>query len=353
MIAADGGHPYPHTKGSGPEHPRTTNMKVIDGLQALEPPLARSVLTIGNFDGVHRAHQQILAQAGLFAANTGGPVVVLTLEPHPLTVVAPDRAPRRLSTPEEKLRCLAAAGVDLAVVARSEPELLGLEAEVFIRRVIWDRFHPTHVVEGPSFGFGRGRRGTPQMLERAGVEFGFEVHILGSVTLELTEGETLLVSSSLIRKLLEDGDVRRAALCLGRPYALSGEVVHGDGRGATIGFPTANVAVADQLIPADGVYAGRTIVDDHPFLSGISIGHTPTFGGTQRQIETHLLGFDGWLYGRRVRVEFERHLRLQRKFPSAAALAEQVTADIAEVRRCLQDAPADTTTVEEQRHDAG
>ncbi|UCC31470.1 MAG: hypothetical protein JSU86_04180, partial [Phycisphaerales bacterium] len=138
-------------------------MRVLHGLEALDPPLAQSVLTIGNFDGVHLAHQQILAQTGLTAANTGGPVVVLTFEPHPLTVVAPSKAPRLLTLPDEKLRHLAEAGTDITVVARSEPALLGLTAEQFVEQVIVRRFHPTHIVEGPSFGFGRGRKGTPEL----------------------------------------------------------------------------------------------------------------------------------------------------------------------------------------------
>ena len=140
-------------------------MKVYDGLEAVDPPLPHSVLTVGNYDGVHRAHQQLLAQAGLFAANTGGPVVVQTFEPHPLSVVGPKKSPARLSLPEQKLKYLAEAGADIVVVARSEPSLLGLEAERYVREVIVERFHPTHIVEGPSFGFGRGRKGTPEMLK--------------------------------------------------------------------------------------------------------------------------------------------------------------------------------------------
>lgn len=308
------------------------HVKVIHGLEHVEPSLTRSVLTVGNFDGVHRAHQQLLAQAGLFAANTGGPVVVLTFEPHPLTIVTPAKAPPRLSLPDEKLRCLAQAGAQIIVVARSEPALLGMDAERFVKEVLMDRFHPTHIVEGPSFGFGRGRKGTPDLLRNVAAGFGCEVHIVGPVTVQVDDGETLMVSSSLIRSLLGGGRVRHAALCLGRSYVLIGRVVHGDGRGRRIGIPTANVEIVDQLVPGEGVYAGRAIIDEKVYWSAISIGRTPTFGGGKQQVEAHLLGFDGDLYGQPIRIEFERWLRGQKKFESAEALVDQVSRDIEAVR---------------------
>ncbi len=307
-------------------------MKVIGSLEALDPPLEQSVLTIGNFDGVHRAHQQLLAQAGLFAANTGGPVVVLTFEPHPLSIVTPSKAPKLLSTPGEKLRCLARSGADITVVARSEPGLLSLEPQAFIEEVIWERFHPTHVVEGPSFGFGRSRRGTPELLSRVARRLGCEVHIVEPVTVQIEQGETLLVSSSLIRRLLAEGKVRRAGLCLGRSYTLIGQVAEGAGRGRTLGFPTANLAGIQQLIPADAVYAGRAVVPGGTYPCAISIGSAPTFGGQERQVEAHLLDFTGDLCGKTIRIEFTRRLREQKKFESPEALARQLGEDVEAVR---------------------
>jgi riboflavin kinase/FMN adenylyltransferase len=307
-------------------------VKVLRGLSALDPPLARSVLTIGNFDGVHLGHQQLLAQAGLLAANADDPVVVLTFEPHPLTIVAPHKAPPRLTTAEEKSRLLLAAGADLVVEAVSERELLGLEPERFVEEVILAKFHPSHIVEGPSFGFGKARRGTPELLQQLGRRHGFEVHILQPVSLEVDRGETVLVSSSLVRRLVAEGKVHRAALCLGRPYAVSGEVVRGHQRGRSIGFPTANVAVADVLIPGDGVYSARAIVDGAAHPAAVSIGVTPTFGDGRRQVEAYLLDFAGDLYGRTMRLEFSRFLRGQEKFASVDALKAQLAADVAAVR---------------------
>jgi len=307
-------------------------VKVYLGLEQVEPPIERAVLTIGNFDGVHRAHQQLLAQAGLHAANTGGPVVVLTFEPHPLNVVAPHKAPKRLSLPEEKLRCLAEAGADVTVVAHSDRALLGLEADRFVEEVIRRKFNPTHIVEGPSFGFGRGRKGTAESLKQLAAAFGCEVHIVEPVTLQVEEGETLLVSSSLIRGLIADGKLRRAALCLGRSYALIGEVVKGERRGKTLGFPTINLQVSDQLVPGDGVYAGYAMVGGVRYSAAISIGTKPTFGGTNSTIEAYLLEFDRDVYGEIVRLEFDRRLRTQRKFSSTEELIGQLKCDVEAAR---------------------
>ncbi len=307
-------------------------MKVLHGLDTLEQPLRQSVLTVGNFDGFHRAHRKLLAQALSYAATDGGPVVVLTFEPHPLTVVAPAKAPQRLSTAEDKIRLLGDAGAEIIVVARSEPKLLGLTAEQFVEDVLIHRFHPTHIVEGPSFGFGRGRKGTPELLTRVASRLGAKVEIVEPVTTTLEDGKDVMVSSSLIRKLLTEGRVGEASLCLGRPYALIGTVVEGDGRGRTIGFPTANVGDLNQLVPGDGVYAGRAHVGDQTYAAAISIGSAPTFGGTKRQLEAHLLDFDGDIYGQAIRVEFQRRLRPQCTFDSPSDLIGQLRRDVEAVR---------------------
>ena len=307
-------------------------MRVIHGLDAVTPPLARSVLTIGNFDGVHRAHQQLLAEARGFALQDAAPVAVLTFEPHPLTVVAPQRAPSRLTTVDEKLRLLAENGTDVCVVARSEPALLNIEPERFVDELLWATFHPARIVEGPSFGFGRRRRGDATLLRERAARHGCAVHIVEPVSVEVEPGESLLVSSSLIRRLIAEGDVHRAALCLGRPHALIGEVVRGDGRGRTIGFPTANIEAPEQLLPGDGVYDGRATVDRRSFACAVSIGSTPTFDGRQRRVEAHLLDCSGDLYGATLRVEFLRFLRAQQRFDSPASLIEQLRRDVGAVR---------------------
>lgn len=332
-------------------------MKVYHGLDSPELRLPHCALTIGNFDGVHRGHQQIIAQAGLFAANTGGPTAVVTFEPHPLTVVAPDRAPPRLTPQDEKLDCLAAAGADVTVVCLADRALLSLTAEAFVARLV-ERLHPTHIVEGASFGFGRGRSGNPDTLRSLGEQHGFEVFIVDPVRLQLDGGTTLEVSSSMIRKLIAEGRVHRAALCLGRPYALLGRVASGRGRGASLGYPTANLEVSEQLVPQDGVYSGfARLIDEgagqgRDWPAAVSIGTAPTFENEpERKIEAFLLDADLDLYGRRMRLAFGQWLRGQEKFDSVEALSAQIARDVEAVRRYAarraaisEDQPADSDT---------
>jgi len=313
-------------------------MNVVRGLDSRTHADARSVLTIGNFDGVHRGHQQLLAQGCLLAARTGQPLVVLTFEPHPLSVVAPAEAPTRLMTLEDKLAHLAALGADLTVVAESNRTLLGMDAESFVRDVVVDRFRPSHVVEGASFGFGRGRHGNVDLLRTLGQRHGFDLCVVGPIALQIEEGETVLVSSSLIRRLIEQGRVHQAALCLGRPYRLTGTVVPGHHRGRALGYPTANLAVDDVLIPRDGVYSGLATVEDLSVPSAISIGTAPTFGEGPRQIEAYLLDFEGNVYGQRMRLDLFRWLRPQETYSTPEELTEQMHRDVAEVRSHAHDA---------------
>ena len=306
-------------------------MKVIHGLESADLVFDRTVLSIGNFDGVHRGHQQLLAQGGLFAADSGVPLVVLTFEPHPLTIVRPDQAPEQLTRLSEKLPLLATAGADVTVVAESTTELLTLEAERFIDMVV-DRFRPLRIVEGSTFGFGRRRRGTPEMLRSLGQSLGFDVCIIEPVSLQIDGEQQVPISSFLVRRLLYEGKVHHAALCLGRPYTLCGRVVSGAGRGAGMGFPTANIGAIEQLIPADGVYAGMATVAGRPYAAGISIGTNPTFDGSTRQVEAHLLDFSGDIREQPVAVQFRSWIREQRKFDSTEQLAEQIASDMETVR---------------------
>jgi riboflavin kinase/FMN adenylyltransferase len=316
-----------------------------------DPALSGCAVTIGNFDGVHRGHQQIIAQTGLLAANTGGPTVVVTFEPHPLSVLRLNHAPPRLTPLNEKLACLADAGADVTVVVPADRELLSLTPEAFIDRVV-TLLKPANFIEGASFGFGRGRSGTVETLRNLGARRGYEVFVVDSVKLQLDPGETVEVSSSLIRRQIAEGRVHRAALCLGRLYTLIGRVVEGRRRGATLGFPTANLDVGDQLVPADGVYAGFALLPSgssspsSEFLrapAAISIGTTPTFTDADKppesKIEAYLLDTDIDLYGENLRVEVGQWLRPQEKFDSAEALRIQISHDVEAVRRYTADAP--------------
>lgn len=306
--------------------------KSIIGLERVPHTLRSCVLTVGNFDGVHLGHQQILREALALASDSGGRVVVLTFEPHPLAIVAPDRAPPRLMTQEQRTACLLAAGADAVVVARSDSALLSMEPADFVRQIIAEKFAPTHVVEGWSFGFGKGRQGNPQLLEKLGLLCGFRTEIVEPIELQIA-GESVPVTSSLIRRLLVNGEVEKARECLGRPYTLTGEIRPGQGRGRSLGYPTANLAEVRQLMPAPGVYAGTAEVQGQTLAAALSIGSTPTFGGEGLQIEAHLLDCSRDLYGQQMTLGFVQYLRKQRRFDSAAELVRQIQKDVESVRR--------------------
>ena len=293
-------------------------------------------MTIGNFDGVHRGHQQIIATARRLAHETAGPVVVLTFQPHPAAIIAPDRAPPPLCSLPQKLSYLEEAGADVVVVAESNRRLLGLGPEAFIREIVVGRCHAAHVVEGHNFGFGAGRQGDVTTLRECGARLDFAVHVVEPVRQETTPGVQEQVSSSLIRELLRNGRVELAAEALGRPYELEGRVVAGVGRGRKLGFPTANIEVVEQLIPGDGVYAGATEVGGEWYFAAISIGATPTFDSQVRRVEIHLLDFAGDLYDRPLSVRMYARIREQRKFGSPQELVRQIQADVEQVRQCGQ-----------------
>ncbi|NOX59882.1 MAG: bifunctional riboflavin kinase/FAD synthetase [Planctomycetes bacterium] len=293
---------------------------------------SRCVLTIGNFDGVHVGHQRILATARKKATERKVPLAVLTFEPHPLAILHPNHPPERISTPERKLKLLEKYDADVAVVAQSCPSLLQIEAETFIETVIVARFRPTAIVEGHNFGFGKGRRGNGETLQEFASRWDYEVEIVEPVMQVQDDGAEVRVSSSLVRKLLNQGNAQAATKALGRPFELTGTVVEGSKRGREIGFPTANLLIEHQLVPAEGVYAGSTEVDGEHRACAISIGTTPTFDGQTRQVEAHLLDFSGDLYGRVLHLRFNRRVREQIKFDSIEALISQIQTDVNKIR---------------------
>ena len=229
---------------------------------------------------------------------------------------------------EQLLQC----GVNHVVIAESRPALLQIEAEAFIESVIVARFRPIAIVEGFNFGFGKGRRGSGDTLKQFASQWDYEVELVEPFNQTLNDGHETRTSSSLIRRLISEGKVREAADGLGRHFALEGPVVEGSKRGRQIGFPTANLAIADQIIPADGVYAGSVMIDGATKRCAISIGSTPTFDGQIQQVEAHVLDYDGDLYGRTLKLEFIEHVREQTKFSSIEALVGQITADVDFVR---------------------
>ncbi|MFI5378741.1 MAG: bifunctional riboflavin kinase/FMN adenylyltransferase [Tepidisphaerales bacterium] len=303
-------------------------MQLLFGIQGLRQLPPAAVVSIGNFDGVHWGHRSIVAMVQRLAGEAPGrAVAAVTFEPHPVTVLRPEAAPPRLTPVGVKRELLAALGIQFLVELPPEPAVLNLSAEDFWR-ILRDEVRPSHIVEGDSFNFGKGRGGNVRQLQKWAVGSGIGVHIGTAAEVGLLDMQRVPVSSSLVRFLLAHGRVRDAAICLGRAYELRGPVIVGHQRGRTIGIPTANLDCSAQLVPADGVYVGRCRVDGRVWPAAVSIGPMPTFGDNRRQVEAHLVGYEGDLYGREIGVELVDWLREQRKFDGVESLKTQLGRDI-------------------------
>ncbi len=291
----------------------------------------RCAVSIGVFDGVHLGHQALLAVLRAEAARLGVRDVVLTFDRHPRALLAPEREPRYLTTLDQKVDLLQSTGVQNVVVAKFDHALADLTAEEFVDRVLIDRLHCAVVVVGSNFKFGKHRSGDIKALRQIGDARGLRV-----IGVEPTVFQGAPVSSTRVRHTIERGEVDTAALLLGRPFTMFGEVVTGLGLGRQLGYPTANVDVADrQIVPPDGVYAVEAIVDGRCYAAACSIGHRPTIDGTEHAIEVLIDDFLGDIYGTRLGVVFRRKLRDQQKFESLASLIAQIGVDIAEARRIV------------------
>jgi riboflavin kinase/FMN adenylyltransferase len=292
-----------------------------------------TAVTVGNFDGVHRGHQALAALTVARAREAGEKAVVLTFEPHPARLLAPARAPATLTTLAQKEELLAGLGIDRLAVLAFDAEVAALSPREFARDVLAGSLGARHVVVGESFRFGRGREGDASGLAALGAGLGFSVRILAPV---LERGEP--VSSSRVRERIARGDVRAARDLLGRPYFLDAVVVRGDGRGRTIGVPTANLRTENEVLPARGVYAGRCRVPGSGSrLAVVNVGERPTFGGGGTTVEAHLVDFEGDLYGARVRLELHERLRDEERFADARALVGRIRQDVARARDLLPD----------------
>ena len=297
-------------------------MIVWNGIEAVPAGTGTVVASIGNFDGLHLGHRSILDSAVRDARRRRLPLLVLTFDPHPLSVVAPGRNPSLLLTRRQKLDALEAAGVDVVLVLAFDADLAAHDAEEFFAGYLADRVRFSAVHVGRNFRFGRGRDGDLAALEHIGSTRGFDVIGVPDVTVD---GET--VSSTAIRSALRDGEVERARRFLGRPYSVTGRVVPGDGRGRLLTFPTANVDVENETVPRRGVYVTETIARAARWPSVTNLGVRPTFGASRPTVETHLLDFDEGLYGERIEVCFHARLRDERRFAGPAELADQIGRD--------------------------
>ncbi len=302
-------------------------MHVLHGLAALHNLPPANALSVGNFDGVHRGHRKIID----FLKRAADSVVVVTFEPHPVSILRPDLAPPRLTPPGRKRELLEEVGVTHVVELPAEPAVLGLSAEAFWQ-TLRDAARPALWAEGHDFRFGKGAKGNVAKLREWAGDSGVRVEVVEPATVTLPGLHVVHASSSLARWLLAHGRVADAAAVLGRPYELAGEVVDGEKRGRTIGFPTANVRVTDHLVPADGVYAASATVDGTDHAVALSIGTNPTFDGPARTVEAFLLDFDGDLYGQTLTLRLHRWQRGQIKYRGVDPLVEQLHRDVAAVR---------------------
>lgn len=286
--------------------------------------------TIGNFDGLHLGQRAIIDRVVARARELGVPAVVITFDPHPLVILRPDQAPVRLTTPEQKEKLLAEAGVDVVLILRFTPEFARVPARQFVRELLHERLDLREVYVGRSFVFGHGREGDLELLQEMGKELGFQAFGVEEV---VWAGER--ISSTRIRRSIGEGKVEDAAVMLGRPYSISGKIARGDRMGQRLGWPTINLMPEHKLVPLDGVYAGRVFFPSFPatFDCVTNIGTRPTvYENYQRVVESHVLDFKADVYGKRVEVSFYKRLREERIFPTVMDLSAQIARDVEATR---------------------
>ncbi len=309
-------------------------MKTFIGTEEIAPITPYPVVAIGNFDGLHLGHRAVLMQTVARAKKKNGTAVVLTFKPHPSHVLSP-KQPTLLLTPfEEKIRLLESCGVQTVLCVEFSKEFAHQTPTQFAQNLLSEKIGCKEVLVGEAFAFGKNRSGSVADLTRFGREFGFEVLVQEPILFDRVR-----ISSSRIRTLLQEGDAKKASKMLARPYALEGEVIHGDGEGARLGFPTANIYSADRLIPKEGVYATRTTLSDHPapLDSIVYIGSKPTFHKkAATQIEVHLLDYNQNLYGKQLEVAFLAWIRPDKKFQDRVALIKQIQQDIKKAQSILK-----------------
>jgi riboflavin kinase/FMN adenylyltransferase len=313
-------------------------MHIIRSLDEFPAEARGGAVSIGNFDGVHRGHIAIVKRLLERAEAVGGPALVFTFDPHPVRLLRPEQCPPPLTWTERKAELLAAHGVDWILAYPTDEALLQLTAVEFFQRIVVEKLAARALVEGPNFFFGHNREGTVARLAELAAGAGVSLDVVSPVIVD-----DAVVSSSRVRALVSQGNVELASHLLTAPYRIRGLVTHGAGRGAKIGFPTANLGGIDTLLPAHGVYAGRAWLSEasrvvlnpekQSWPAAINVGPRPTFDESAVRVEAHLIGFHDALYGQVLEIDFVSRLRDIRPFDSPQALAEQLRRDIEETKR--------------------
>ncbi len=299
-------------------------MKLLRSLEDFPEAFRGGVVSVGNFDGVHLGHARLVERLRAMARRVGGPSLVFTFDPSPTRILRPEAAPEPLLWVERKAEILGEMGVDAVVVYPTDRSLLELEARAFFDRIVRHRLAARAMVEGPNFFFGRNRSGNVEVLTRFCGQANMPFEVAEPVAVD---GQ--IVSSSRIRSSILAGNVDEARWMLGRPYRIRGTVVRGAGRGAGLGYPTANVARIDTLLPGEGIYAARARAADAWHPAAVSLGPNPTFGEGGLKVEAHLIGFDAIIYQQPIEVDFLSRLREIKRFASAQELVAQMNRDVA------------------------
>jgi riboflavin kinase/FMN adenylyltransferase len=304
-------------------------MNIIYDLDKIEGLLKNPVLTIGNFDGVHRGHLRLFNKVKERATAIQGQSAVMTFEPHPLKVVGSGNGPPLITTTEEKLQLIRNAGIDFILCIPFTSSFAAISAEDFVEKILVEKIGIREIVVGYDYTFGHKRMGNISFLQEMGGRLRFRVHVLEPVYIG-----SALVSSTFIRQLIREGDLPQARKFLGRSYKISGMVVSGRNRGGRLlGFPTANLKPSEELIPKEGVYAVSVEVEGTVHYGVTNIGTNPTFRDEALSIETHILDFSGDLLGKTIRVNFIQRLRDEKRFSGVRELSDQIDRDIQEARR--------------------
>ena len=305
--------------------------KLIDGIENLTEKFPYPVLAIGNFDGVHLGHQAIFRMLVDRAKKKNGTSMVFTFEPHPLRIIAPERAPQLLTPFKEKITLIKSSGIDIIICVNFTREFANIKAEDFVREMLLKTIGAKEILIGANYRFGKGRKGSPELLKKLGSKYGFKVSIIDEIKLN-----DVILSSSRIRTLIAKGKIEEASVFLGRHYSAIGIVIEGTKRGKSLlNTPTANIATFNELLPKDGVYAVTVDLDGKIYGGAANIGCNPTFKDKKFSFEVHILDFDNEIRGKTLRVSFIKRIRDEIKFSKIKDLAVQMKKDIDEIKQIL------------------
>ena len=305
-------------------------MRIIRGTKNIITPISYPVMAIGNFDGVHVGHQALFRKTAELALAHNGTSIAFTFEPHPLKIIAPEKAPPMLTHFKKKMALIESFGINLVICADFTRKFADQQPRDFSKNILFDKIRVKEIVVGFDYAFGRGREGTIPYLKKMGEEFGFQVHVVESFKLD---GYT--VSSSRVRELIEAGQVEAASQFLGRNYSIIGPVIAGYKTGHSIGFPTANIDTSKVQIPGTGVYAVRVVYENKLHDAVANIGFNPTFNRDRLSVEVHVFDFNQAIYNKEIEVQFIARIRSEITFKSAADLVVQINQDIDQAKKIL------------------